>query len=603
MATYRTKDEAEAAGASQAEIDAARRQENLPKQQASLKERTALGETGALARVGTSYFDPRYNIDVFAQSGQYFEELEGGGIKVKTGEVPTGTQVVGKPIGASNPVTETSVGMGSLKVTPIEGKTIVRTGKTIKNPQTGVDEHAADDEMLIEYSDGTVERRKISDVNTPTGQTTTIGEFGRTAEELGIPRKTEIKGGAGAEITRAPMTAAQALAAATTLQAKEEIITGEGLAGTANFEFIGATYKAANGETRVAAEGNAFYQDKTSRKIVERPISQKELAQPTTSPSILAERAAAPTITADQLLANYGVTANPQGFTQQPIQTFESTLKQVFNALGLNQSGTAKQYYEGELKNLDKTYADDRAEIDENPWLAEGLRNRKQDALTQKYNVERAQLVSRVQLIQSFEDSAKEDAKFAVGLALQQYNADRSFEAEQINAAYNRAQQTFANQLSLANLQLNKDQFKQSAEQFAQTLETNQQQFAAGYQLDVARLNKPSDGGSPFAGIKSAQGGLIDLNTGQWLVSPTPNVQSVDGGLYDLNTNQYIVPGDNQKLQQLAQEVSSAGPNAFTKDEIRQKAQSLGLDSASEEVNSIVSSANTSSTIRKLLGF
>lgn len=263
--------------------------QTFEQQQRSLNERLALGETGAVARTGASFSAGDVNVHAkfFGDDAQsQFIEYEGGGVKFATPEEIAGLTGTGKPVNASGP-NETST--GQLKLTAAEGKTIARSGQTIKNPKTGVDEQANPGEILIEYTDGTVERRKVSDIGTP-GETKAIGEFGQTADELGITRQTEIKGGEGTEVTRMPQTARQALDAAQTAEEKDKVLVAEGLQSTSELELIGKSY-----QDRVAGAGNVFYQDPTTREILERPEALQELAKPSTSPTVAAERSDIPT--------------------------------------------------------------------------------------------------------------------------------------------------------------------------------------------------------------------------------------------------------------------------------------------------------------------
>jgi len=254
----------------------------------SFAERSALGATGTVVGTGDAYWDEGRGVTVHAPIGSHFEFYAGGGVKRVDSPLPQGStgapasSLFNQPTAGGKPVE--GFKQEQLAIKPIEGKTIERTGQTVKNPQTGVDEYAGEGEILIQYTDGTVERRKVSDINAP-GTATPIGEFGRTAEELGITRSTEIKGGAGDEITRAPQSAAQVLqdliSKGASAEEIDEFLQSEGQTSTRDFELIGKSYKG-----RTAGEGMMFYQDPTNRKIVERPEQLKELAQPSTSPSI-----------------------------------------------------------------------------------------------------------------------------------------------------------------------------------------------------------------------------------------------------------------------------------------------------------------------------
>ena len=237
--------------------------------------RSALPATGT-GRRAASFASGGVNIH--APFGKEFELFEGGGVRevdfrprtpeeIESDKTRKFTGLFDQPTPGREFIKE------DITLTAPEGKTIKRQGQTIKNPKTGVEEEAKPGEILIEYTDGTVERRKVSGIQTP-GETTKIEEFGRTAEELGIDRGTEIKGGEGLDVTRAPQSAAEIA---------ELIDTGQ-------LEYIGKEYVAENGEKRVAGEGKAFYQDPESRKILERDDVGQGGALQSTSPSILASR-------------------------------------------------------------------------------------------------------------------------------------------------------------------------------------------------------------------------------------------------------------------------------------------------------------------------
>jgi len=244
--------------------------------------------------VGTSdsFFDLARGIETFAPVGEFFELLAGGGVRRVKGDLPTGS--TGAP--ASSLFTQGTTGKEGdrtpvegfvteqLGLTPAEGKIILRTGRDGKNPATGVNVPVGADEIFIEYTDGTFEVRKVATIQEP-GEARDISEAGPTAEELGITRRTSIQGGPGPEVTRAPFTARQALEEAQTAEAKDKVLTDEGLASTTEFEFIGKTYQG-----RTAESGMAFFQNIVTRGIEQRPEILEKLAKPSTSPTILAER-------------------------------------------------------------------------------------------------------------------------------------------------------------------------------------------------------------------------------------------------------------------------------------------------------------------------
>ena len=235
-------------------------------------EQKSYAERSALAAEGTStqrysYWDER-GVTVHAPAGYHFETYANGAVRAVRGLIrkgttaanaasPTRTSLFDQPAELQAPGTYEGkeFKQETLGYEPIAGKEIAETGQTVFNPNTKVDEYAGEGEVLIRYTDNTVERRKVGGAP---GEAVPIDQFGRTPEELGL--------------------------------------TPEGEAQTDNsgLEYIGKSYVASEGakkgKTRTAPEGQAYYQDPSTRKILLRPDTGKENALPTTSPSILAAR-------------------------------------------------------------------------------------------------------------------------------------------------------------------------------------------------------------------------------------------------------------------------------------------------------------------------
>ena len=491
---------------------------------ASFNERSALGASGNVIDTTSSYFDNSKGVTVHAPSGKLFQLHSGGGISLveKASATPTSGQTAGKTslFGQATQGGQAVEGFKeeNLAITPAEGKEVARTGQTVKNPETGVDVHAKEGNILIEYTDGTVEERPIGSINQP-GEAKPITEAGKTAEELGITRQTEIKGGEGTEVTRAPQSAAEALAAAQTPEEKDAVIQAEGLASTANLEFIGDSYQPLDskgqpvGPRRQAAPGNAFYQDPASDKILERSAALQSLAQQSTSPSILAERDKAKQAvqvggqpTFSQGLKDsfaqigIGLAENEQNIIDslrnRPIPSIDSLYTNALAVSGVAGLQAERDDVQKEIDDLNNKLLDDRQGVDENPWLSENLRNRKQDALTSKYEGKKNLLEARKMELLSLIQSARQEAMWLAGTALQQANADRAFDVQIAQLTFERADQRFNAQVQMAQLQMQEEgldlqrqaaeldrlQVEQSANQFNQTFGLQEQQFQRGIQ-------------------------------------------------------------------------------------------------------------------------
>ena len=464
-------------------------------EQRSYAERSGLPTTGE-ATSKYAYWDEGSGVTVHAPAGYHFDTYAGGGVKLVQGLISKGTVATNAASGtlssnfdqpanlqAEGTYTGKDFKQEQLAYQPADGKTIARTGQTIFNPATGTDVHAQQGNVLIQYTDGTYEERPFGG---QPGTTKPLTEGGASAQELGITRKTEIKNEQGG-VARAPMSAAEALAQAKTPEEKDAVIQGEGLTGTANLEFIGTEYTdQETGIRRVAKAGNAFYQDIQSRSILERPVALQSLAKESTSPSVLAERAAAqagvaagalPTFSSDlsQALSGFGLGGNEEAMIQalrdRPIPNIQELYTQIQTAQGVPTIQAQLKTIADEMKVLDDKFATDKASVDENPWLSESLRTRKQDALAGKYETQRAQLVSRQQLYQTILQDARQEAQFIAGTAIQQANADREFDMSLVQMAFERADQRFSAQMQLA-------EFQQGIKEFEQSLSFQKEQFA-----------------------------------------------------------------------------------------------------------------------------
>lgn len=539
------------------------------KETQSFAERSALPTTGTAKKV-YSYWDDARGVRVNAPAGQHFELYPGGGVKNVPGLIqkatitqqasdPNRTSLFDQPASLQAPGTYDgkTFKQEQLAYQPIEGKTIARTGQTAFNPTTGVDEEAGPGEVLIEYTDGTVERRKIGG---GPGTAVPLGEFGRTAEELGIDRTTEIKG-PGGEIARAPQTETveQIVKRGGSVQEIENRIKAAGLAATSDLTFLGTTR-----DGKTAKEGNAFYQAPDGT-VLERPAILQSIAK---KPQTEGQADTAPRFSSElkSSFDNLGLGVDEQTMIQalrdRPIPNVQQLYTAIQTAQGVPTIQAQLKQIQDEMKALDDKYADDKASIDENPWLSESLRSRKQSALGEKYETKRAQLVNRQQLNQSLLQDARQEAQFIAGTAIQQANADRAFDMSLLQLSFERADQKFASQIQLAQLEMEEEKFTESKRQFdigsaleKQKIGISEKQFGAELQfkerqfqeeirqfnVQQARLRSGGGGGGTLTERALAQAGGI----GQQLEASRGKDGYVDPGVFNsLRAQALMSPGE-----------------------------------------------------------
>lgn len=457
---------------------------------ASYNERAALPKTGDFS-TAASYWDANRGVQVYAPGNSYFKLYASGAVEPVAGALPVAGATPNSPGGDNAPntslftqPTQGAPGGGTqatpgfqeqnLGYTPAAGKTIKTTGQTVFNPATGVDVQADPGNVWITYTDGTVEQRPVGGAP---GQAVDPGTVGKSAKDLGITSTTGIKDQNGVQL---PTVASQqqnanALAASgADAQTVEAAIVKAGEAPTAAMIYKGPTYVDEKTKaTRTAASGNAFYQDPTTKQIYERPAVLQSIAQQDTTTTGVQGGQTTNTSVADAALAKHGFAANPEAWQQDPLGSFETTYSTLLTQLGVPTVTTQIQNVLDQQKTIDNKYADDVAKVNSDPYLSEALRSKKTTVLQDKYNTNKAANTALLTLYQNVYDKAVDQAKYVATTALTQYNADRKFNADEINAAADRA--------------------------LHQT------------QAEATLLN---------AGYKSIQGGLYDVKSGQWIIQP-----------------------------------------------------------------------------------
>lgn len=456
----------------------------------SYSERSALQPVGDF-NTANSYWDASRGVQVFAPAGQHFELYSNGAVKKVAGPVPVAGLTPGSKGGDNAPASSLFTqptqadpnNPGGIRATPgfqqqqlgyqpIQGKTIETTGRSVFNPTTGVNEYAGPDEVLIKYTDGTVERRKVG---AQPGQATPVGEFGRTPQELGITQDTGIKNEAGVQqpITRVPGSDAS--------------IQSQGLTGYANLEYIGPSYTTPDGKVRTAKEGNAFYQDPKSRTIVERQDRGQEASLQSTSQSVLAARQKLEG-QIKSYLPNTDTTQLEQSFQDNPIKSFQDLYSSILEQQGVTTIKSEIESIQKEQEKLDNSFADEVQKINDNPYFSEAQRVDKIRVAQEKYDTKRSQLAARLTLQDSLLQESRQEAQYISSQALSQYNADRQFEQQQIEFIAQRADAA----------------------------------FDVEYKLRTLAAQEKN------ANLKELQGGLYDIGNKQWIVPPKEETLSPD---------------------------------------------------------------------------
>ena len=175
-------------------------------------------------------------------------------------------------------------------------------------------------------------------------------------------------------------------------------------------------------------------------------------------------------------LSGMGIQANENwtsAFNTQPTASAQDLYEQIYENSGLSELKGQINAYNTKIQAYDDELFDKKQEVNDNPWLTEGVRVREIQKLEDKYENKKANYVAALNRAQGLYDSGREDARWAISQTLAQYNADRNFQQGQLEFAIQRAenareaaadarQQEFDNAIDLEQLAL--DQYKATQE-------------------------------------------------------------------------------------------------------------------------------------------
>ena len=191
------------------------------------------------------------------------------------------------------------------------------------------------------------------------------------------------------------------------------------------------------------------------------PISTQESITPVSAGAITATSNTAPNATAQSYTAvqqKFGLPQTPQDFASDPIKTIKDITKQVFSSMGLGEANKEIKNISGELEDLENNRDDEIRDINDDPWLTEGVRLRQIQKVEQKYEDRINNRVNRLQLLESVRDDATQQAQFALGTAISLFDQERRFQATQTQMYYDQAQREFDNSIKMAELMQPKSQ-------------------------------------------------------------------------------------------------------------------------------------------------
>lgn len=146
---------------------------------------------------------------------------------------------------------------------------------------------------------------------------------------------------------------------------------------------------------------------------------QSDTSAPTATPEVVTQPDLGTQV--DNILAKYGITP-PTNTAENPITSFADVYKQVYESLGLTDIKSEFEKTQTEYSDLQNELNDQVAQVNENPWITEGVRRDKINALQERYQGKLSNLLNKQNHLESLFSAGRSEAQFVTQMGLQQQN-------------------------------------------------------------------------------------------------------------------------------------------------------------------------------------
>lgn len=192
--------------------------------------------------------------------------------------------------------------------------------------------------------------------------------------------------------------------------------------------------------------GNSYARDlsipgSTYKPYTPKPVSSSTSIAPRTQ--VTSDKKPEAPATVEDILSTYGfgLSGNAsQQFKLAPAKSFKDVYEGLYESLGL---GDVKKNISDTLdkvNDLDQELADKVADVNENPWLSEGVRVKQIQQLEDRYALKKAPFASNLTLYENLYNDGREEARYVATQALQQYNTEREFQLDQVEFLIDQAE-------------------------------------------------------------------------------------------------------------------------------------------------------------------
>lgn len=154
----------------------------------------------------------------------------------------------------------------------------------------------------------------------------------------------------------------------------------------------------------------------------------------------------------ESIFADYGYAVSEGAkdrFKLAPAASFKEVYNNISKSLGLDKVKREMDDTLEKIGALDQELADKVADVNENPWLSEGVRVSQIRKLEERYDLKRAPYASNLTTLENLWNDGREEARYVATQSLNQYNTEREFQLDQIQEMQDMAERQFEAELKL----------------------------------------------------------------------------------------------------------------------------------------------------------
>lgn len=141
----------------------------------------------------------------------------------------------------------------------------------------------------------------------------------------------------------------------------------------------------------------------------------------------------------------YGLGQTQTDLWSDPQKTVTDMTKAVYKMSGMEDANRAIENITSDLEDLENERDDKIADINDNPWLTEGVRLRQIASVEERYEDRIANHTNKLRLLEDVRNNAQQQAQFAIGTAISLWDKERTFQQGQIDRWNEQAQRAIDN--------------------------------------------------------------------------------------------------------------------------------------------------------------